>query len=731
MSLGSIIVRLSMQTAEFETDSGRAAKIAERRAKEIDAAFRKAGIAIGAALGTAIVGVTKSIKNSIDRMDELSKAAQRAQMPTEEFSRLAYAGDLADVAMSDLVTSMGLLAKAQGDASRGLKTQSDAFEQLGISFKNADGSLRSTSEVFKDFADVYQRFKGSPEVLAAGMQIFGSSFQNLIPLLKDGRAGLEDMAEEADRLGYTIGTEAGQQAEAFNKNLSRLKTVVAGLANQVAADLLPDLVSLSGGFVDSANKGDRLKDTASEIADGFRVLADAAHIISSAFELAGTAIATFLAQGHAVVKFMKGDFRGAAALYREASLGFGEEFNEAFGLNKPPPAPERPTVVFAGEGPEPDGLFRNPPNLPDIPLPPKPPRSSGGSAKSKREMPNFAETATEDLRRLVEAETRAMDQFDALAATLSGPLAEAFYRHEVNLKEITELGEKLGRSSSEIADLKEREAKRYREEADAIRERLDPAAQMLRDLQFEYELIGKTNAERQTAIQLRGMDAESIAKYGDEILAANKKLESESEARMVFDDLRGFTDDFVADSIYNFGKAGDAFEDYVDRIKALAAKLLAQKAVEWLFGALFGTPDATSGGFGAFTPNTGGFAKGGYTGAGGKYTPAGIVHAGEYVINAESTRKLGLAYLDRLNGYANGGYVAPVSGMPTDGRPQVEVNVIKQGSGNGDPSVDVMMEGGKMIVNVTLAEVERRLATPGSTTNKAMKAGLAGGVRYG
>jgi hypothetical protein len=34
-----------------------------------------------------------------------------------------------------------------------------------------------------------------------------------------------------------------------------------------------------------------------------------------------------------------------------------------------------------------------------------------------------------------------------------------------------------------------------------------------------------------------------------------------------------------------------------------------------------------------------GFAEGGYTGDGGKYTPAGIVHKGEFVINKENTRK--------------------------------------------------------------------------------------------
>lgn len=64
-----------------------------------------------------------------------------------------------------------------------------------------------------------------------------------------------------------------------------------------------------------------------------------------------------------------------------------------------------------------------------------------------------------------------------------------------------------------------------------------------------------------------------------------------------------------------------------------------------------------------------GFADGGYTGRGGKYEPAGIVHRGEYVLPQEVVRALGIERLDalramftnapRISGsYANGGYVA-------------------------------------------------------------------------
>lgn len=77
-----------------------------------------------------------------------------------------------------------------------------------------------------------------------------------------------------------------------------------------------------------------------------------------------------------------------------------------------------------------------------------------------------------------------------------------------------------------------------------------------------------------------------------------------------------------------------------------------------------------------------GWADGGYTGDGAKYQPAGIVHAGEYVVNAENTRRLGVSFLERLNrrGYADGGYVGSIMGgrMHDGGSGGGQSAVIKQ-----------------------------------------------------
>ncbi len=74
-------------------------------------------------------------------------------------------------------------------------------------------------------------------------------------------------------------------------------------------------------------------------------------------------------------------------------------------------------------------------------------------------------------------------------------------------------------------------------------------------------------------------------------------------------------------------------------------------------------------GFGFSDGGLVGFASGGYTGGGGKYTPAGIVHRGEYVMPQERVREPGalhflasfhqegMAALERFRGYADGGLV--------------------------------------------------------------------------
>lgn len=127
----------------------------------------------------------------------------------------------------------------------------------------------------------------------------------------------------------------------------------------------------------------------------------------------------------------------------------------------------------------------------------------------------------------------------------------------------------------------------------------------------------------------------------------------------------------MEDALVNFAMTGKlSFKDLANSIIADIVRTQARAAVSGLFGNILGavglgTTSIAGASLGSeFVRDVGlnaaglvGMSSGGYTGDGGKYEPAGIVHRGEYVINAASTRKLGLGYLNSLNGYANGGLV--------------------------------------------------------------------------
>ena len=109
-SLGTLTVDLVAKIAGFEQGMNKAERELDKRAKRMNDVAKKIGAGIGAAITVGLAAsaaLATGLKMSIDRMDELSKAAQRASLPTEQFTQLAYAGDLADVSMEELTKSLG------------------------------------------------------------------------------------------------------------------------------------------------------------------------------------------------------------------------------------------------------------------------------------------------------------------------------------------------------------------------------------------------------------------------------------------------------------------------------------------------------------------------------------------------------------------------------------------------------------------------------------------------
>lgn len=108
-----------------------------------------------------------------------------------------------------------------------------------------------------------------------------------------------------------------------------------------------------------------------------------------------------------------------------------------------------------------------------------------------------------------------------------------------------------------------------------------------------------------------------------------------------------------------------------DVINRLLVAYAVQSALGWVTGSVSSSGGSTPSGAYTSAANSGVslYDSGGYTGPGGKYEPAGIVHKDEFVFTKEATSALGVnnlyALMHNARGYASGGVVgrAPMFGL--------------------------------------------------------------------
>jgi hypothetical protein len=682
MSLGKVSIAVEAAMAGFESDMGRAARIAEKEFKRISAAAKRneaeikaAGKAIGLFIAAGATAATYALKQSINAMDDMSKAAQKVGASTEEFSKLTYAAGLADVSMDTLVGSLGKLTKAQASAMSGTGAQADVFNALGIAVKNADGSMRESTDVLADFADQFKTLKGSPEAMAAGFAIFGRSFQEMIPLLKDGGDGIRAAGDELEEFGGVLSTEAGRQAEEFNDNLTRLETAARSLAMQVASDLLPDLVALTDNWVTLSKDGETLSETATGIANVFRVVGGVAEFVGGYLKaldnvIQGTTIGFVgLAEAAKGVINLNWDQikRGISVANGGADLAY-------YGTD--PEAPSKPKTK-AGKSRRGGGAMQYTPGydptaalrlaLEDAKDKPKGSSGGGGSGVS---------AAAKEAEQLLAS-------YDRLAASMAEQIAlfgvtgeAAKVRYDLENGELAKLSE--AQKSALITqaekidamklekDLQDAAAKVVEQETKAYESHQEAVAKQLDDMEFENSLIGLNNEAREKAIALRWAGVDAMSAEGQrmqELIDQNYKLHD--SYGFVNDTLDGLGEGMVALATRT-KTAEEAFGDWADQIYATAVQWLADQAMNSLKDWLSGKQDGNGGygggkegggfDFGSLLSSVMGFFGGGRA-AGGPVSGSRFYEVGEKN-RPEILRSRGKSYL--IPG--NDGAVMPMRG---------------------------------------------------------------------
>ena len=179
-------------------------------------------------------------------------------------------------------------------------------------------------------------------------------------------------------------------------------------------------------------------------------------------------------------------------------------------------------------------------------------------------------------------------------------------------------------------------------------------------VEADYLAKGGKEGDPQLTAMMDALDnryKEEDAKRADWLAGAkNAFAEYGEEAMNMYDNIGNIASQALnglSQQMADFLTTGQAsFKDFAKSIISLIVEMITKMVIFNSISGMMGGSTWTMGSL------MNGFSGGGYTGDGGKYDPAGIVHKGEFVFTKEATQRIGARNLYRLmRGYANGGSV--------------------------------------------------------------------------
>lgn len=188
-------------------------------------------IASGAA---AIFGFYKAVNaftTSADRIDRMSKVADRLGVSFSTIQDAALTAGLAGV---------------------GLDTLTDAIDKMS---KNIGSGGLSLDKRLLQQADAIAAIKDPAEQAAKAMEIFGKAGAKLLPVLKGGRNAFREASEFIKRFNLGISDIEGKNVERMNDSWTKLEAIISGATDKIVVELAPAM----GVFLDrTISKMDKL-----------------------------------------------------------------------------------------------------------------------------------------------------------------------------------------------------------------------------------------------------------------------------------------------------------------------------------------------------------------------------------------------------------------------------------------------------------------------------------------
>lgn len=231
---------------------GRTLDTVKGKMDSFGASLKTAAIGYFAALGVS--EVTRLIKSGLEYASSLGEQAQQLGVTTRALQEYRFAATQTGVSQEEMDKALSMGTKRLGEAAAGAKPTAEAYKKLGIDIRDAAGNVRNFGDLIPEIADAISKLPTEAEQAAAATKIFGESAQSLMPFLKEGKSGIDELRNAAQRLGIVLSEDQIAKADETADKLASLKKVLEAKVAGVVADNAGAILDLANALATLAEK---------------------------------------------------------------------------------------------------------------------------------------------------------------------------------------------------------------------------------------------------------------------------------------------------------------------------------------------------------------------------------------------------------------------------------------------------------------------------------------------
>tara|TARA_Y100000004_G_scaffold190256_1_gene247125 strand:- start:6442 stop:8598 length:2157 start_codon:yes stop_codon:yes gene_type:complete len=193
-------------------------------------------------------GLGALVSNLTSTADRLGKVSAKLGISTTALQKFQFAGEQSGVGTETLNTALQRFTRRLEDAKNGTGPAKDAFDAMGLSFSNLDGTAKSAEEMFLEVSDAMAGMDDQSQKVALAFKLFDSEGVSLINMLQNGSGAIQEMGNQLESVGGIIDERAILATEKFNDAINLISKSIRGIFSESVLFLDSTLTRMGRGY---------------------------------------------------------------------------------------------------------------------------------------------------------------------------------------------------------------------------------------------------------------------------------------------------------------------------------------------------------------------------------------------------------------------------------------------------------------------------------------------------